>query len=104
MFDWGSLLKGVGSLAGAYATYKTGKDINQTTKNANEQMNKLEREKFDYQKELNNKSEKKNNLAQANMDGAIASVYGEPTLGIDTNKKKKTTDVSLAYGTPSTEV
>lgn len=85
--NWGDLLKGAGSLAGAWSTYKTGNEAN-----------KLTRENINYQKELNTKAEQKNDLAQSNLDSAIEDVYGSD------KKKKKTTDVSLAYGTPSTEV
>ena len=46
MFDWANLLKGVGSLAGAWATYKTGSEAN-----------KITRDNLDYQKELNTKAE-----------------------------------------------
>lgn len=84
MFDWADLLKGAGSLAGAWATYKTGSEAN-----------KITRDNLDYQKELNTKAEEKNTMAQNNLDSAIDDVYNN-------DKKKKKDDLSLAYGTPTT--
>lgn len=89
--EWFDILKGVGTVLQAGAEYKNGKE-----------KNKFEREKFDYQKEQNSLVEDKTNQAQYNLDSAIANVYNT-----DEEKKKKktsTTDLSLAYGTPSTEM
>ena len=88
---WLDILKGVGAVAGAGAQFYTGK-----------QQNKLQREMFDYQIEQNKLVEDKTNQAQSNLDTAISNVYST-----DEEKKKKktsTADLSLAYGTPSTEM
>lgn len=89
--EWFDILKGVGSVLQAGATVYNGKA-----------QNKFEREKFDYQKEQDNLVKDKTDQAQNNLDSAISNVYGT-----DEEKKKKktsTTDLSLAYGTPSTEM
>lgn len=89
--SWLDIFKGAGSILGAGATYFTGKE-----------QNKLAKEKLDYQKSQDSKAEAKLDMAQANLDNAISSVYGTE----EDKKKKKTsaTDLSMAYGTPSTEI
>lgn len=89
---WLDILKGAGAILGAGATYYTGKEAN-----------KIEKKKLDYQIEQDKLVEDKVNQTQANLDTALENVYG-------TNKKKKSStttagvDLSLAYGTPSTEM
>lgn len=84
---WLDILKGAGAILGAGATLYTGR-----------QQNKIEKEKLDYQKSQDSIDQAKDNLAQSNLDSAIETVYGK-------EKKKKdqgtTTDLSMAYGTPS---
>lgn len=89
--EWLDILKGAGSILQAGAAVYSGRE-----------QSKAEKAKLDYQKEQDRLDENRLNQAQFNLDSAISSVY-------DTNGKKKkketsTTDLSLAYGTPSTEI
>lgn len=89
--SWLDILKGAGSILQAGATAWTGKETN-----------KLQKEVLNYQKEQDKLDENRLNQTQANLDNAVANVYGT-----DEEKKKKktsTTDLSLSYGTPSTEM
>lgn len=87
---WLDILKGAGSILQAGATVYTGRE-----------QSKIEKEKLNYQKEQDKMNQDRLNLAQANLDGAVADVFGTTE---EKKKKKNTTDLSLAYGTPSTEM
>lgn len=86
---WLDILKGAGSILQAGATAWTGKETN-----------KLQKEVLNYQKEQDKLDENRLNQTQANLDNAVANVYG--TEEEKKKKKTSTTDLSLAYGTPST--
>ena len=86
---WLDILKGAGSILQAGATAWTGKETN-----------KLQKEMLNYQKEQDKLDENRLNQTQANLDNAVANVYG--TEEEKKKKKTSTTDLSLAYGTPST--
>lgn len=80
--DFGTTLQGVGALAGAWGNYTTGK-----------QQNKLIKQQFNHQIDLDNRAIAKEDAAQENFDSASQSVFG---------KKKKTTDSSLTDAFSST--
>ena len=88
---WLDILKGAGSILQAGATAWTGKETN-----------KLQKEVLNYQKEQDKLDENRLNQTQANLDNAVANVYG--TEEEKKKKKTSTTDLSLSYGTPSTEM
>jgi len=83
----GSLwLQGIGSLAGAYGSYKVGKE-----------QNKIERDKLKYEKAKDTITADKQAQAQAELDDAVANVYGTKK-----KKAKKTTgSLSDAFTTPT---
>lgn len=88
---WLDILKGAGSILQAGATVYTGRE-----------QSKAEKAKLDYQKEQDKIDQERLGQAQTNLDSAISDVYSA-----DGDKKKKkttTTDLSLSYGTPSTEI
>ena len=89
--SWLDILKGTGSILQAGATVYTGKE-----------QSKAEKAKLDYQKEQDRLDRERLDQTQSNLDSAVASVYGTE----EDKKKKKTTtpDLSLSYGTPSTEI
>ena len=89
--SWLDILKGAGSILQAGATVYTGKE-----------QSKAEKAKLDYQKEQDKLDRERLDQTQSNLDSAVASIYGTE----EDKKKKKTTtpDLSLSYGTPSTEI
>lgn len=88
---WLDILKGAGSILQAGATVYTGRE-----------QSKAEKAKLDYQKEQDKMDQDKLSQAQTNLDSAISEVYGAD--GEKKKKKTSTTDLSLSYGTPSTEI
>lgn len=83
---WGSILQGVGSLASAWGDYKIGK-----------KMVEVEKEKLDYEKDKDKITADKTSQAQAELDGALASVYN-----VEKKKaKKETGSLSDAFVAPS---
>lgn len=89
--EWLDILKGAGSILQAGATAYSGREAS-----------KIEKEKLNYQKEQDKLDQDKLGLAQSNLDTAISNVYG--TEEEKKKKKTSTTDLSLSYGTPSTEM
>lgn len=73
-FNWGTVLQGIGALAGAWGSYETSKEAT-----------KIEKEKLSYEKNKDAIAEAKTQIAQDNLDSALSSVY------TTTNKKKKKT-------------
>ncbi|PID47326.1 MAG: hypothetical protein CR967_04625 [Proteobacteria bacterium] len=73
-------LEGVGTLAKAWGSYEVGR-----------RANKIAKEQLAFDKEQLAKQNERQNQAQAELEGALESVYGTP------KKKKKNNDLSLAY-------
>lgn len=75
----GTWVQAVGSLAGAWGAYEVGKE-----------QNKIAEDKLAYEKGKDALTLAKTNQAQAELDGAMSSVYGS------SKKKAKSTDGSLS--------
>lgn len=72
-------VSGVGALASAWGSYEVGKE-----------QNKIEKDKLAYEKSKDSVTASKQAQAQAELDGALSSVYGS------TKKKAKKEDGSLS--------
>lgn len=79
----GNLLKGIGSVAGAWGSYETGK-----------RSNKIAKEQLEFDRKQQAKADAKLEAAQAELDSALNNIYGQP-------KKKKKKDLSLAFESPA---
>ncbi len=80
----GLVLKGVGALASAYGSYKVGKE-----------SNKIAKEQMAYEKRKDKNVSDRQAQAQAELDGAMYSVYGAKKK----KAKKEKDSLSTAFDT-----
>lgn len=85
-FGLGTILQGVGALAGAWGSYEVGK-----------KKNALMEEQLAYEKKKDQQVSDRQAQAQAELDGAMYNVYGTA------KKKAKKEDDSLSSAYDTTE-